>query len=417
MSFTPLPIPAEIRFQHLYIPGKSGYGKSTLMHYLALQDIKKGRGVCVIDPKGDLVNQLIHWIPEDRKDDCIFLDTQTPVPIDFMGHHGDKDGLVSDLKFLLLHDQANAPRMEAIIIDLLYSLLSIPGTSFLDVYKFFRDENRQKEIIRQLPNPDLKARWTNDFPRRDEYTPILSRMTKFVRNPVLNAIMGSSTGLSIERAVEDGKIILVNLGGMNETTMLFGGLIFSKIKNAIFARHAVPPAERKPFYLYIDEFHKFQNPETFEDVLTMARGYRLSLTLANPTIKSLDEKVRNALGIISSYIVFSLSSQDAPFFKHILAPFSEHAIVHMPKFHAIYKIGDDRARYKATPPQPPHTSKVGKASYAEYIRKRMVDNLPSQSMPNMVQSKKDEPDDSDDGKPTLLPDAPKAKRAGESGEV
>jgi Helicase HerA, central domain len=401
----------ELRFRHLYIPGKTGYGKSTLMHHLALKDIQKGRGVCVIDPKGDLVNQLIHWIPQERKDDCIYLDTSTPIPIDFMRHEGhqERESLVSDLKHLLLQGQGNAPRMEAIIIDLLYTLLAMKGTCFLDVYRFFRDPTRQKEIIRQLPHTEdgneLRARWDErNFPRPDESAPILSRMTKFVRNPTLRAIIGAPDArLNIEQAINDQKIILVNLGGLSEATLIYGGLIFAKIKQAIFARHHLAPHDRVPFYLYIDEFHKFQNPDTFEDVLTMARGYRLSLTLANPTLEHLDPRIKSSLGIISSYILFCLDPNDTRFFKAAAKPYDHEILAELHRFEAVYKLGDAPAERKPTPPPPRHTSAAGPASNAAVIRKRTIEKYACRAQePEVIrQAGDDEPQPT--GRPKGVP--------------
>ena len=121
-----LSIPYAIRNQHVYVPGKTRHGKSTLFHSMALQDIQNGAGVCVIDPKGDLVNSLIHHIPESRKDDCVYLSTTEPVPIDFMDPRGDKETLVGDIKYVITKGMSpeQAPLMDAILTDLCYTLLN-----------------------------------------------------------------------------------------------------------------------------------------------------------------------------------------------------------------------------------------------------------------------------------------------------
>src|SRR5450759_212543 len=124
------------RAKHVYVAGMTGMGKSTLIHHMVYQDIKNGSGVCVIDPKGDLVNQLIHWIPENRVEDTIYLDLETPIPIDFMSYNtpDEKEVLVGDLIYIIERHTEGAPRMTSILRDLIYTLLDAGGCSFLDMY-------------------------------------------------------------------------------------------------------------------------------------------------------------------------------------------------------------------------------------------------------------------------------------------
>ena len=322
-------LPDSIRDRHIQIIGKTGYGKSTLLSWWAFNDIIRGEGVCIIDPKGDLVDHLVRQIPSERLNDCIWTDIDNPLPLDFMScQPGQEQSVVADLKYILtagMLDTANAPTLNANIENLLYTLLNANANSqmpshkkctFLDVAEFFEDKDRQDFILSYVTDPRLKRCWKEPLPKAD-VSRILSRINPFVRNPTLAKIVGDPTPrLNMHDVIDQKKILLVRVPVINPSSAMYGALIVSKIQQAAFSRHRVQ--DRIPFFLYIDEFQNFRASEAFEKVLEMARGYKLCLTLANLKLGGLEPRVISALGIISSYVLFNLSPEDSYFYKPII---------------------------------------------------------------------------------------------------
>jgi hypothetical protein len=379
----------NVRNQHIYVPGKTRHGKSTLLHEMALQDIENDAGVCVIDPKGDLVNSLIHHVPEQRKDDCIFLSTRDPVPINFMDYkahsHDEKQTLVGELKYVITKGMAAeaAPLMDSILTDLLYTLFSAnenpkmpphEKATFLDVHRFLSDDARRAHILSYTTDVELRRRWNKDsFPNPKERAPTLTRMTPFLRNPSLRTLFDCpEPKLNIADVMDNRKILLVDLGGISEPTKILATLLIAKMRQAAFRRASVSESERIPFFLYVDEFEYFQTQD-FDEMLSFAGGYGLRLTLANQFLGQLDVKLRQSiLGNVGSFIIFCVSPEDSRFFKHIAwtrgqlgeeVPFD---LANLPKYRALYKIAGQDPNVKDTPAPPPYSEH----SYADYIRKR-----------------------------------------------
>jgi hypothetical protein len=402
-------LPYEVRNRHVYIPGKTRNGKSTLIHWMVHHDIAAGAGVCVIDPKGDLVGSLIHWVPEERKDDCVYLSPRCPVPIDFMDYANDeeKQTLVGELKYVITRGLSTeaAPLMDAIITDLLYTLFSanenpkMPAperATFLDVQRFLSDEGRRAHILSYVTDPELKRRWHPDhFPNPKECAPTLTRMTPFVRNPSLRKLFDCpEPKLKIADLMDGRKILLVDLGGISESTKIFATLLIAKIRQTAFRRAHIPERERIPFHLYVDEFEYFQTSD-FSEILSFAGGYGLRLTLANQFIGQLDSKMRQSIfGNVGSFIVFCVSSEDARHFKHIARIRDSWGaeqlvdLASLPEYRALYKIAGQNAIVKGTPPPPPPP----KNSHADYIRKRTIEQYacpPRQTAEPDLESKRD----------------------------
>ena len=195
-------IPYEVRPMHVYIPGKTRSGKSTLITHQILADIQNGGGVTLMDGKGDLAPEILDYIPTHRRDDVIYLDIQTPVPLDFMGYQPEeKETLVGELKYILTRtiETQHAPLMNANLTDVLYTLFNYnenPATppnrraTFLDISRFFTDATRQREIRANVTDRDLLVHWQNNFPKDIEISRITSRMTPFLRSAALRKIFG-----------------------------------------------------------------------------------------------------------------------------------------------------------------------------------------------------------------------------------
>ena len=395
----PVEIPYDVRNQHIYVPGKTRHGKSTLFHAMVYQDIKRGAGVCVIDPKGDLVNSLSHWIPESRRDDGVFISTKSPVPIDFMDYQDDdeKETLVGELKYVITRGMSAeaAPLMDAILTDLIYTLLNAREhmpiamrPTFLDIHRFLADQKRRNIILTYVTDHELKQRWETNFPNPKECAPTLTRMTPFIRNPSLRKLFDCpAPTLNIAELMDKRKILLVDLGGISESTKILATLLIAKIKQAAFRRASIPDeTKRIPFFLYVDEFKFFQTSD-FEDILSFAGGYGLRLTLANQFIGQLDPNIRQSIfGNVGSFIIFCVSPDDARQFKSFTAPEPPDILAQLPKYRAFYKIAGQPSVVKNTPAPPP----APKDSHADYIRKRTLELYGCKAEPR--------PDNPDSGK-------------------
>jgi hypothetical protein len=404
-------LPDFDRTRHVYIAGKSQSGKSTLINWMALQDIAQGKGVCVIDPHGDLVKRLIHYIPKRRVDDTIYLDATAPVPIDFMGWEQGPDGsfnerdtLGDDLLVTFMRFSVNwGDRMDAVLRYAIAALLDAKHSTFLDIYYFLSDQAARARILKTVKNQEIVRWWENDrqFLPKDAHLPITSRMAKFLLTPALRAILGSpKPTLNMFDIMENRKILLVNLARVGqETGNLLGTLLVSKIQQAAMRRQKQKPKDRVPFYLYVDEFQHFQT-SAFDVILSEAGKYKLCLTLAHQYVDQLDPKIRNSvLGNVSSFILFRLNEKDALCFRGELGNDSAGEplyrwLLTLDTGRAIYRPAKGPPRFIHTPP-PPGPSK---ASYAEIIRKRTVEKYSCNTVIDMVQSKED-----DEIKPTARP--------------
>ncbi len=376
-----IPFPYPLRFQHLYIPGGTGKGKTTEILNLAYQDILNNCGITVIDPGGDLVNSLLDYIPESRKDQVIYLDTETPIPFDFLAHSGatERDELIEDIVYLLLGNE-HAPRAKSILIDVLYTILaSHEPVSFLDITRFLTDDNRRSQILLKLDDQELKALWPK-VPSDEKLDPILSRFKKYIRNSTLKVVFGTpNPPLKLANIMNDRQILLVNLGGASRATLDYGSLLFMKIKQEVFRRHRIDPSKRIPHFLFVDEFQKFAHVDGFADVMEMARKYKLAMTLANLSFSKLPTDIQAGIEIMSSFICFQLNPSDLSFFKYkydIPSYDGEgnerdpdaKVLTKLRDYEAYYKLGSRPGLIKDSPPPP----KLPPVSYAEYIKKRTI---------------------------------------------
>jgi len=331
----PLEIPYSIRNRHIHIVGKPGYGKSSLLTWLSFNDIRFNLGgVCVIDPKGDLVDRLLRVIPDDRMTDVIYVDIQDPPPMDFMSHTpGNEEMIVADLKYILMAgnpDTGNMPTLSSNIENLIYTLLSVncnPETpaekrcTFLDIAEFFEDEARRAFILDHVMDHRLRRCWgkSEPIPRADQAR-ILSRINHFVRNKTLRKIFGEPNPvLRMTDVINQNKILLVKVPINHPSSSIFGALLISQIRQATFIQSRLEKST-KPFFLHIDEFHEFRATEDMDRFLQMSRGYNLCMVLANPQVSLIqDVRVQKALSGISSFIVFKISDEDTSFYHSKIA--------------------------------------------------------------------------------------------------
>lgn len=293
------------RRQHMYVLGKSGTGKSVLLSNLIIQNIQNGEGVCVVDPHGELVEEILHLIPEHRAKDVIYFNpADTDFHIGFNVIQLDdpkyKHLVASGLMGIFTKIWANAwsSRMEYILNNAILALLDTPGTTLLGIPRLLVDKDYRQMIIGNLKDPVVKAFWVHEYEQwRDQFrneaiAPIQNKVGQFLSTSIIRNVVGQpKSTIDIFKIMNEGKIFLVNVskGRIGEdNSALLGGMIITKIQLAAMERVRIPEEERKDFYLYVDEFQNFATP-AFAQILSEARKYRLNATLAHQTTSQLEE--------------------------------------------------------------------------------------------------------------------------------
>jgi hypothetical protein len=353
-------IKRDDRRRHMYIIGKSGMGKSKLQELLIDQDIRKGEGVAVIDPHGDLVADVMKRIPEDRLKDVILFDpSDVNFPIAFNPmevvdetlRYQTASGVLGTFKKIFGHSWG--PRLEYVFNYTLLALLDTPDTTLLGVVRMLTDKKYRNEIIENIQDVVVKKFWTTEYASYSEkfateaIAPILNKVGQFVANSLIRNIIGQpKSSFNIRKAMDEGKIILINLssGKVGETNAsLLGSFMVTSFQLAAMSRADIPEAKRKDFYLYVDEFQNFAT-ESFATILSEARKYRLSLIMANQYIAQIaDEGVWDAvIGNVGTFITFRVGAQDAPILeKEFNPPFTAQDIINLARQHTYIRMTID----------------------------------------------------------------------------
>ena len=301
-SLQPFGIKRADRRGHMYIIGKTGTGKSTLLETLMMDDVRKGQGFAVLDPHGDLVKKVRKLIPSEMSERVIDFDVSDPKtpygfnPLGFM--HVDRrplaaSGLVQVFKHLWIDSWG--PRLEYILRNCLISLLDYPNAKFTDIPKLLSDHKFRASVIKFIRNEETREFWINEYEkypdrfRLESISPIQNKVGAFLSNSLLRRIVTEpERPLNLRRSMDEGKIILVNLakGSIGEDTAnLLGSLLISRFDLAALSRADTPEDNRKDFILYMDEFHNFTT-QSLVFMLSELRKYRLSLVLAINTSRS-----------------------------------------------------------------------------------------------------------------------------------
>lgn len=397
--------PGETRNLTTYIAGNPGFGKSSLIQNMALADIRAGRGVCVIDPTGDLVNVLIHHVPRSRIADTIEFDSDRPVPIDFFSYRnpGERQLLTDQLVAAFQLDNAPVakPRLGDILAAIFDANDRIPRPedryTFLDIGRFIQDEDFRRKLFKICPH--RQDDWKGDFPSAKDMSAITDRLRPFRNTPVLRAMFGARNGLKIWNVMQDNQVLLINLKDTPSDYFL-GSLICAKFQQAAFGRRYIKESERTPYYLYIDECHTILNyaVKEFEAILTRARKYKLCLILANQIPDDLPTEIQRKLGTIGTLILMNLDTNNAKLFRDRIKPFEIEDLVALPKFRAICR-SDGRVFRLQTPTY----LRPSAASYATIIRKRCMETYRCDTQSTVDNSKRDvaKPDPSPSGRPKV----------------
>ncbi len=328
------------RARHMYVIGKTGMGKSTLLENLAIQDIQNGEGVCFIDPHGGTAETLLSYVPEHRIKDVIYFapyDQEFPVGLNVIEDMGrDKrplvvSGLMGSFKKVWV-DMWSA-RMEYILNNTMLALMETPGTTLLGVNRMYSDKDYRNMIVANVTDPSVHAFWVDEYAKYSEKfateatAAIQNKVGQFAANPLIRNLVGQpKSTFDIRDIMDKRKIFIVNLskGRMGEgNANLVGSMLITKIYLAAMSRADVGPEAVKslpPFYLYVDVFQSFAN-ESFADILSEARKYRLSLTIAHQYIEQMSDEVRAAVfGNVGTMVSFRVGSYDADVLEKEFAP-------------------------------------------------------------------------------------------------
>ena len=346
------------RLRHMYMIGKTGTGKSSLFLSMIIQDIIKGNGVGVIDPHGDLIKEILDYIPEERIKDVVLVDPSDfdrPVGINIMqleeGESIDRASAEIVNSFKAIFAESWGPRLEYILRNSVKAIMSVEGTTILGIKRVLEDDDYRKFILTQLKDPVLKRFFDKEFNefksnnklKTESISPIQNKIGPFETIEIIrNILCQKNSTINFTDIMSSKKIFLFNLSkGMlgDDVKNLFGSLIVSKLQSTILKRSNLPIDERPPFYLYIDEFQNFTT-DTFESILSESRKYGLGLYITHQFIEQLSDKLKAAVtGNVGTMVTYSLGSRDASTMTEVFAPYyNEIDIQGLPNFHIITKM-------------------------------------------------------------------------------
>lgn len=357
-------LPRGDRSRHLYILGQTGVGKSGLLELLTISDINSGYGFAVIDPHGDYAQNVLKRIPPERTRDVVYFnaaDTEFPVSFNPLEVYDEKlknhtcSELIGVLKRLF---ESWGPRLEYILRYTILALLDYPDATMLDISRLLTDKKFRKQVLKHCNDPVVRNFWEVEFASwgdrfaTEAVAPVLNKVGAFTANPLVRNIIGQpKSSFNIRQLMDQKKILIVNLSrGLvgEDNASLLGALIVTKIQMAAMSRADIPAEERLPFYLYVDEFQNFAT-DSFATILSEARKYGLSLTVANQYVAQMLPQVKDAVfGNVGSIISFRMSADDARAMQRYFEPkFNEYDLIHMHNRHFIISMTVDGEKSQA----------------------------------------------------------------------
>ncbi|MDP3043063.1 MAG: type IV secretion system DNA-binding domain-containing protein [bacterium] len=355
-QFRKFGIKTDDRRRHMYLIGKTGMGKSTLLENMVVEDIRAGRGVVLVDPHGDLAEKIIEYIPSNRVNDVIYFnpaDIEYPIAFNVVEQvephlrHLVASGLIG--VFQKLWADSWGPRLEYILRNTILAILDYPGSTLLAVTRMLSDKQFRKKVIEKIQDPVVKAFWVNEFAgyannfASEAVSPIQNKVGQFLSSSLIRNIVGQvKSSINLRDVMDQGKILILNLskGRIGEdNSALLGAMVITKIQLAAMSRVNIREEERKDFYLYIDEFQNFTT-DSFANILSEARKYRLNLIMAHQYIEQLGDMVKAAVfGNVGTLVVFRVGAIDAEeLVKEFTPTFIEEDLVNLPKYEMYLKL-------------------------------------------------------------------------------
>jgi hypothetical protein len=344
------------RRSHIYIVGKTGTGKSTLLSNMIRQDIEAGEGLAVLDPHGELVEQALRCVPESRRADLIYFDVPDPnLKLGFnplLGVPPKEQALAtSDLidVFKKIWAEFWGPRLEHILRNALLASLEQPEPSLFDVLQLLNDRDFRRHATLHLANREVREFWLREYEayparfRAEAIAPIQNKIGAFLSNPLLSRVLARQEQvLNLRAVIDEGKILLVNLakGRIGEdTALLLGAFLVARLGRTALRRADTPEADRRDFHVYLDEFPTYST-QSLVNMLSELRKYRLNLILAHQFISQLDPQVRDAiLGNVGTVISFRLGPVDAEYLEREFSPqLSAADLINLPNYSVYLKL-------------------------------------------------------------------------------
>ncbi len=349
-------IKLDDRRRHVYVVGKTGMGKTVMLQNMAIQDIQQGRGMGFVDPHGEAAEELLDFVPSNRVNDVIYInpaDLNYPIAfnvmekVDLEHRHLVAGGLMGVFK--KIWPDVWSARMEYILNNSILALLEYPGSTLLGVNRMLSDPEFRKKVVDKITDPMIKSFWINEFARytqryeTEATAAIQNKVGQFISAPLIRNIIGQvQSTIDMRKVMDEGKILILNLskGRIGEdNSMLLGALLITKLQLAAMSRVDIPEKKRKDFFLYVDEFQNFAT-ESFVNILSEARKYRLALILAHQYIAQMEEEVRDAVfGNVGTLISFRVGAEDAEFIEKEFTPeFTAGDLVNLTKYDIYLKL-------------------------------------------------------------------------------
>ncbi|MEY4723752.1 MAG: hypothetical protein RLZZ324_1265, partial [Candidatus Parcubacteria bacterium] len=354
-------IKTDDRRRHMYVIGKTGMGKSTVLENLVVSDINAGHGLCYIDPHGDTAEKLLDFVPPHRINDVVYFnpsDMEFPVGFNILEitDEGQKHLVASGLMgvFKKIWPDVWSSRMEYILLNTIMALLDFPGSTLLGINRLLSDEEYRGRVVSLIQDPVVKTFWMKEFAsfsekyRTEAVAPLQNKVGQFLSATIIRNIVAQvKSTIDIREIMDTRKIFIVNLSKGRigeENSRLLGAMIITRIQLAAMERVDMPEKERQDFYLYVDEFQNFAT-ESFANILSEARKYRLNLIVAHQYIEQLDELVRAAIfGNVGTILAFRVGAADATFMEAEFMPrFTPEDLVNLRKFEVYLKLMIDGA--------------------------------------------------------------------------
>lgn len=343
-QITPIGLTEAERQRHMYVVGGTGNGKTTMLKYQIVQDIQSGKGVAIIDPHGDLAEELLGYVPEERMKDVIYInpdDLERPVGINLLelpkGLAGDAllrekdivtESTVSVLRKIFSEDDSGGHRIEYVLRNTIQTALTMEEANLFTIFRLLNDAKFRKGVVNKLENEDLKIFWKNEIGKAGEMQKvkmaagITAKIGRFLFSASAKKILEQNKStIDFDKAMDEQKIIICNFSkGLlgEDTAMLFGVTVLAKIQLASLRRARQLQADRKPFYLYVDEFQNFATM-SFVQMLSESRKYKLFLVMAEQSTQQQDEQrlVDIVLANVGTVVTFRTGS---PADERILLP-------------------------------------------------------------------------------------------------
>lgn len=379
------------RSRHVYVIGQTGTGKSGLLELFTLSDVFHNQGYAIIDPHGDFAIDNLRFVPESRIKDVIYFNpADTAFPLGFnpleIADASQKGNTSSEVIGVLkrMFENSWGPRLEYILRYTLLALLDRPGTTMLDITRMLTDKKFREETLTYCTDAVVLQFWRvefaswNDKFAAEAIAPVLNKVGAFTANPVIRNIIGQpKSTFNIRQIMDDGKILVVNLSkGLlgEDNASILGALLVTKIQLAAMSRSDIPDIkDRRPFYLYVDEFQNFAT-DSFATILSEARKYGLNLTVANQYISQMSETVRDAVfGNVGTMITFRVSADDAPILSKQFEPqFEAMDLLQMHNRHFILSMvinGEKAPAFSATTLTLPPASVDNMPAIVEHTRR------------------------------------------------